>query len=391
MSADDTYLARLTPPATAAIAVLAMRGPKVWQVLEKTFRPNSNRNRFFEQLPSTAEPGQFWLGKMGESEKAGDDIVLSLKRQTPEPWVEIHCHGGLQVLAMLEELLSSHGVTVCPWPEFLRRSGAKPFAVSALKALSKSTTRRTAGILLHQYHGAFLREMLAVKASLSAKNYEQANRQIQELAQRIPLGRHLNAPWQVAVAGVPNVGKSSLINLLAGYQRSIVDATPGTTRDLVRVPVAIDGWPVELTDTAGVRNEAGDLEQQGIDLAKQIAQQADLCLWLLDGSATPVLPDFELPSVVYLINKTDLPAGWDWQTQPDALRISVTDKTGVDALCDTISKRLVAEPPTAEAGVPFTEEDCQLTEQLWDRVIGGNYEEASKMLDRWIKLSEPDL
>src|SRR5205823_6640829 len=81
-----------------------------------------------------------------------------------------------------------------------------------------------------------------------------------------------------------NVGKSSLINALAGYQRSIVAPTPGTTRDVVRVPVALDGWPVELLDTAGLRGDAPALEAAGIEQAREQAASADLCVWVLDAT-----------------------------------------------------------------------------------------------------------
>ena len=105
------------------------------------------------------------------------------------------------------------------------------------------------------------------------------------LARYAPLGRRLTAPWRVVVAGPPNVGKSSLVNALAGYQRSIVAPTPGTTRDVVTTRLAIDGWPVELADTAGVREATDALETQGVRLAREATAAADLCLWVLDASA----------------------------------------------------------------------------------------------------------
>ena len=87
-------------------------------------------------------------------------------------------------------------------------------------------------------------------------------------------------PWRVVVFGAPNVGKSSLINALAGYERAIVSPTPGTTRDVVTVTTAIDGWPVQLSDTAGFRETQDELESAGIELATNSAIQSgarDLC------------------------------------------------------------------------------------------------------------------
>src|SRR5207244_11945531 len=93
----------------------------------------------------------------------------------------------------------------------------------------------------------------AARAALRRGDAMEAGRLLDELARYAGVGRHLTAPWRVAVAGAPNVGKSSLVNALAGYQRSVVAPTPGTTRDVVTALLAIDGWPVELADTAGLR------------------------------------------------------------------------------------------------------------------------------------------
>src|SRR5206468_2220750 len=110
--------------------------------------------------------------------------------------------------------------------------------------------------------------------------------------------------------GAPNVGKSSLVNALAGYQRSIVAPTPGTTRDVVATTLAIDGWPVELSDTAGLHGEGEQLERAGMARARAAAAAADLCVWVLDGSAAPVWLGPEITAPLTVINKIDLPPAW---------------------------------------------------------------------------------
>src|SRR5205085_10015517 len=124
------------------------------------------------------------------------------------------------------------------WQELEKPRDVRPWAFDdrALEPLTRATTVRTASILLDQYHGAFTR---AVEAALAEPAH------VAEFARYAPLGRHLVAPWTVAVVGPPNVGKSSLVNALAGYQRAVVSDMPGTTRDVVRTLVALDGWPVE--------------------------------------------------------------------------------------------------------------------------------------------------
>src|SRR5690606_16577637 len=94
--------------------------------------------------------------------------------------------------------------------------------------------------------------------------FEEARRRLAALVDRAPLGLHLTRPWHVALAGAPNVGKSSLLNAVLGYGRAIVFDQPGTTRDVLDAVTAIDGWPVRLTDGAGLRESVDALEAAGV-------------------------------------------------------------------------------------------------------------------------------
>jgi tRNA modification GTPase len=150
------------------------------------------------------------------------------------------------------------------------------------------------------------------------------------------------------------VGKSSLVNAIAGYERSLVAAVPGTTRDAVSAVVAIDGWPVELIDTAGLRTEATGVEQAGIALARSVIESADLCLWVVDASGPPVWPPENLRHAPRLVvNKVDLPPAWDLSAAA-GVRVSAKTAAGLDGLLRAVAAALVKEPPPTGAAVPFT-------------------------------------
>jgi tRNA modification GTPase len=279
---QPTYAACLTPPGTGGIAVIAVWGLRALSTVESLFRARSASKCSSNHLLALRAPdGRFFLGRFGG--EIADEVVLSVKQTEPVPSVEIHCHGGAEVVRLLLESLQHRGVEVCTWQEWEARSGDEPLRAAAAVALTEARTVRTAAILLDQYHGAFDQAVREIIAALDKEDIEYAGERLDELAHFADLGRHLTRPWRVVVAGPPNVGKSSLVNALAGYQRAVVSATPGTTRDVVTTEIAVDGWPIELADTAGLRDSGEVLELQGIAQARTAADAADLCLWLLDA------------------------------------------------------------------------------------------------------------
>lgn len=317
----DTFIALLTPPGKAAIATLALRGPRAWDLTRALFSPK------YGQLPDEPTPGRHWFGKLGREH--ADDAILAVKEHS----IELHCHGGLEVVRWLTDLFVESGAVAVPWQDFVDNG-------ALLNLLARAPTTRTASILLDQINGAW-----------EHVTPDQAPR----LRELIPLGKHLVEPWKIVLAGAPNAGKSSLMNALAGYTRSIVAPTPGTTRDVVTTRIAIDGWPVELIDTAGLRETPSSLERQGIERATQAAKDADLRLWLLDGSAEPVHAppgqDWKL-----VINKVDLPPAWNWDDAVPSMRLSARSGAGVPELCDWISRTLVPVVPSPGQAVPCLQE-----------------------------------
>ena len=151
-------------------------------------------------------------------------------------------------------------------------------------ALADARTERCAAILLDQHQGRSAGRWTKSGRRSAGGDASSARGQIDALLARAELGRHLTRPWSVVLAGRVNVGKSSLLNALAGHGRAIVHHAPGTTRDAVTVTTAIDGWPVELCDTAGLRSPGDAIERAGIELARERLARADLVVLVADRS-----------------------------------------------------------------------------------------------------------
>ena len=356
---QPTLLACLTPPGQGAIATLAVRGLRAWSVTRELFQEHRGG-----RLTEEPTPGQFRLGWLGDRAKGGaDEVVLLVKQTQPYPWLELHCHGGIEVVRLMQELFEGHGVATVDWPEF-ERQRTPAWQVVAQEALVAAPTVKTAAIALDQWHGAFTQAIAQCLADWQHGNRDAARRRLERLHALVGVGRHLVRPWRVVLAGAPNVGKSSLSNALAGYARSVVAPTPGTTRDVVTTTIALDGWPIELADTAGLRDSSDALEQEGTSRAQAVIASADLCIWLVDGSAAPSLPNDVVERCLHVINKIDLPPAWDWDTMPDAPRVSAKMVTGLTELCQRIVERLVPATPELGEAVPYTEEMCLAVEAL---------------------------
>ncbi|OWK36646.1 GTPase [Fimbriiglobus ruber] len=341
-----TRVAQLTPAGTGAIATLAVVGPRAWAVVRGRFRPAGGK-----PLPEAPSLHQFWFGTLGDG--AGDEVVVAVKQVEPEPRVEVHCHGGRQVVRWLTDQLVKDGCVEARWQELLELAG--PFDARAVEPLTRAPTVRTASILLDQYHGAFTRAVVSILATLDRGDVAGATAGLVELHQHGSVGRHHVEPWKVVIAGPPNVGKSSLINALAGYQRSVVSPVAGTTRDIVTTVVALDGWPVELTDTAGLRATADELEAEGVERARRAFADADFVVWVMDATdPNPVRPGPADGSPLLILNKTDLPTACALSEGETPLPVSATTGAGIAELAAAIVRSLVPEPPAPGAAVPFT-------------------------------------
>jgi tRNA modification GTPase len=352
-----TEIACLTPSGTGAIAVLALRGNRAWSLCQQLFRPLRGRT-----LPGEPPIGKSILGNLGEG--AGDEVILAVPPTEGAPIIELHCHGGKQVVSWIIEQFTALGAKEVSGFEMVADVYPGIADSRAMPILAQVKTTKLAAIVLDQVHGAFRHEVDELLQLLQKQEYSMFQNRLTRLHEMAPLGRHLIEPWKIAICGAPNAGKSALLNALVGYQRSIVAPIAGTTRDVVTVEVAFEGWLFELADTAGIRDSADAIEIEGIARAKQQLAQADLILWLLDSTNHPRGPTSrdlgEIRSfrdhLQFVMTKIDQSATWDLREIPQAIGVSATKNRNMDRLVQCILDRLIPVQPKSGRAVPFTPE-----------------------------------
>jgi tRNA modification GTPase len=370
------FVSRLTAEGRGAIAVLRVWGPRALEVANTVFRPRRGA-----RLTKTHR-GQLRLGRIGHG--IGDEVV-AVVLEGDLPVVEVQCHGGAAAIALVVEAFQAAGATSADKPQLTELLSDDPFAQDALDDLARAPTVRTAEILLDQVQGALRGELERLSSSI-ADEPDRALAQIEKLIGRARVGLRLLDGWSVVIGGRPNVGKSRLFNALVGFARAIVDPTPGTTRDVVSVNAVFGGWPVNLADTAGLREAFDPVESIGIERSRREQEQADLIVLVLDRSLPLESIDHELiatnSTVLLAVNKSDLPPAWhagDLSVQSRAIvTVSAETDEGLIDLIEMISRSLVPEPPRHGEAVPFRAEQvdqlCQIRASLLsgDRAAGTN-------------------
>ena len=371
------YASVLTPDGRGAVAVVRVWGPDAVAVADLAFRP-ARRGRLAD-----SPPGGLRLGRMGAG--LGDEVVAVVLRGEPGE-VEVQCHGGPAPLRLVIDALVANGAEPRTSESWARQAAPSRVAAEAAIDLAQAPTVRTAEILPEQAEGALERAVGSLVITLR----DEPARGIDELdvlIRRSAVGLRLLSGWRVVLAGRPNVGKSRLLNALAGYERAIVDPTPGTTRDVVTVRTALDGWPVELADTAGLRTSTDPIEAAGVERARAVQQGADLVLLVLDRSEALTDADRALiaarPDALRLANKADLPAAWD-ATEMGSRPISAERGDGIEGLVAEIARRLVPEAMPPGGAVPFRQDQARHLARARRLLTGGRAEGAERALRRML-------
>ncbi|KAB2890423.1 MAG: tRNA uridine-5-carboxymethylaminomethyl(34) synthesis GTPase MnmE [Desulfobulbaceae bacterium] len=379
-TSEQTIAAISTPPGSGGIGIIRISGGQALPALQRVFRPHDPACQFRSH--------QLYYGRIVDpgSDRILDEVLAVFMRAprtyTREDVVEIHCHGSYLLLSRILEVILAEGVRLAEPGEFTKRAFLNgridlTRAEAVIDILSAKTRRgidqaqaQLAGALYQRIEGirqgllqmkAYIEVAIdfpdedveiADHAHLGRILEEQVAGPLQRLLDSAEQGRIVREGISVVIAGVPNVGKSSLLNALLQEERALVTAIPGTTRDSIEEYLDIEGMPVRIVDTAGIREHAEEVEELGIQRAKQLMQQADLVLFLLDGSRDPGEADLRLyrmlaaKPMIVVMNKIDLcrEAVRDFAGHGIAgpvVQISARHQTGIDELKKAIFATVV--------------------------------------------------
>jgi len=371
---DTTIVAPATPAGTGSVAIVRISGPDAFPILSRLsgIHPATTPFRTLRRC-EVRNPA-------GEILDTGLAVLFPAPHSfTGEDVVELHLHGNPVLMEGAVRAACAAGATPASPGEFSRRAfhNGKMDLTQAegLADLISARTEAAARAALRQLRGGLreaigpLRERLLmlltlVEAAIDFAEEDEVpaldNTQLIErvsefvsalesLLKTYPAGHRLRDGANVAIAGVANVGKSRLLNRLAGEERAIVTEIPGTTRDSLHAEISVSGVPVLLVDTAGLRETEDPVEREGVRRSREAIATADLVLFLLDGSRPAGKGDREAyqgvadrPHLV-LLNKTDLPTaetgkGFAGEGRRGVHRVSAKTGEGVEALVGSIAR-----------------------------------------------------
>lgn len=355
----DTIVAAATPPGTGGVAVVRISGPDAEAVA----------TRLVGNLPPARSAAHRTFSN-GDGDAIDSGIVLYFPAPhsfTGESVVELQGHGGPLLISLLIDAAISAGARMAAPGEFTKRaflndkmdlaqaeavadligSGTAQAARAALRSLSGEFSKRVATVAEE-----LERLRMFVEAAIDFPEEEvdflsdqqlrdaimRAAQSFADLAAQVSVGRVLRDGYRIVIVGKPNAGKSSLMNQLSGEETAIVTEVAGTTRDILREQINIDGLAVELVDTAGLRDNPDRIEAEGIRRARDALRKADAALWIQDaGEGEQDAIDEDLPDDIPIIvvrNKIDLtgePAGADPENER-CIRVSAKSGAGLGEL-----------------------------------------------------------
>ena len=373
---SDTIAAIATPMTNSGIGIIRISGNEALNIIEKIFKPKKDK-KIKEVSTYTAHYGHIFDNEM----MLDECIVLIMKAPhsyTTEDVVEINCHGGVIVMKKILEAVIKAGARPAEPGEFTKRAflngridlskaeavmdlihSRNEFAMtSSLKQLDGVLGEKINLLRKEIIHSvAFIESALDDPEHYSVDGFsdelklqvEHISGELNEYLKNADNGRILKEGIQTVIVGKPNAGKSSVLNVLLGEERAIVTDIAGTTRDTLEESIQINGIPLNIIDTAGIRETEDFVEKIGVDKAKELLKKADLVLYVVDSSTPISAEDQEIielikdKQVIVLLNKADLESVVSEKYLKERgfehiVVISARERTGMEQLYEKINQ-----------------------------------------------------
>lgn len=372
---ETTIAAISTAMSASGIGIVRISGEDAMEVISRIYRSKGGKKRIKEVPSHTIHYGYIYDG-----EELIDEVLVMIMRAprtfTGEDTVEIDCHGGVFAMKRVLETVLKNGAEIAGPGEFTKRAflngrmdlSQAEAVMDVIQAKNEYALRSSIDQLKGSvqkaicdirekiiYHIAYIETALDDPEHISLEGYPQEllevvdkeQLEIKKLLKSSSDGKMIQEGIQTVILGKPNAGKSSLLNLLLGENRAIVTDIAGTTRDILEEYITLHGITLKIVDTAGIRETEDIVEKIGVDRAREMAQKADLILYVVDSSVPLDSNDEEIMSMlngkkaIILYNKTDLKAA----IEIDRLRekaghpvipISAKEETGITELEEKI-------------------------------------------------------
>ena len=384
-----------TAPGIGGIGIIRMSGENTFNVLEKIFKAKSPKS--IEEIPGYT----IKYGHIFNEEKIIDEVLVSYfkapKSYTTEDMCEINSHGGMVIMRKILELCLKNGAELAEPGEFTKRAflGGRidlSQAESIIDILNaKSEREANEGIKqlegylserINEVKNSLLEIMTNIEVSIDYPEYdtpevtnndilrsiEFSKNKLKDLKKSFDNGKYIKQGIKTVIIGKPNAGKSSLLNAILKEDRAIVTEIEGTTRDTIEEFVNINGIPLKLIDTAGIRNAKDEVEKIGIEKSKKLAEDADLIIAILDSSKELSEEDLEILNIaknkktIVILNKVDL----EQKIKPEnpkleffnknIINLSAKNKTGLELLYEKITTMFNLNEINLENDVVITNE-----------------------------------
>lgn len=371
MMKTDTIAAIATALTSSGIGIIRVSGNEAFDIADKVFKPKNKSKKLTEEKTYTVH-----YGHICDGDDLIDEVLVLVMRgphsYTAEDTVEIDCHGGILIMKRILETVIKYGARMAEPGEFTKRAflngridlSQAEAVIDVINAKNtyalKSSQGQLSGVMSKKvknlrdevlYEIAYIESALDDPEHISLEGYSdklknkvgQIKAELASMLLSSDNGRVMVEGVKTVILGKPNAGKSSLMNVLIGEERAIVTEIAGTTRDTLEENIRLHGISLNIIDTAGIRDTDDIVEKIGVNRAKLIADEADLIIYVVDGSCPldendrQIMKLIENRRKIIILNKTDLnmiltKEELEYVTGQEIIPVSVKDQSGIDCL-----------------------------------------------------------